>query len=74
MTDQKTTKTTLTLLEIIEELEGHKEEIENQEQEVICVCNVQGELEFQAEQIGEHLEALKTIVNYVGPQIQGGAK
>ena len=41
MTDQKTTKTTLTLLEIIEELEGHKEEIENQAQEVICVCNVQ---------------------------------
>jgi regulator of RNase E activity RraB len=65
MTNQETTKNPI--LEIIEELEGHKEEIENQAQEVICVCNVQGELEFQAEEIEKQLEALKSIVNAVNP-------
>tara|TARA_R100000781_G_C4076280_1_gene126190 strand:- start:1237 stop:1446 length:210 start_codon:yes stop_codon:yes gene_type:complete len=65
MTSQETTKNPL--LDIIEELEGHKEEIENQAQEVICVCNVQEELEYQVEKIGEQLEALKSIVNAVNP-------
>ena len=65
MTSQEPIKNPL--LEIIEELEGHKEEIENQAQEVICVCNVQEELEYQVEKIGEQLEALKSIVNAVNP-------
>ena len=65
MTNQETTKNPI--LEIIEELEGHKEVILDQAQEITCYCSVQGELEFQAEQIGEQVEALKIIVNAVNP-------
>lgn len=58
--NQETTKNPL--LQIIEELEGHKEVIQDQAQEITCYCSLQGELEFQAEEIEKQLEILKSIL------------